>query len=387
MLMNSTALERVSLVHDWLTGMRGGEKCLESACVRWPNAKLYTLLHTPGSVSGPIEALAPRASWLNRLPRVNRYYRGLLPLMPRAARWPIDNECQLVLSFSHCVAKAAVPPAGVPHVSYCFSPMRYAWHMRESYFTGGKIGGFKAKLLDKFLSRLREWDRRTSDRVTHFVAISQTIQNRIADCYGRDSTVIYPPVDTDFYSPSAVPREDFYLVVSALAPYKRFDLAIEACNRFKKRLVVIGAGQQERQLRSLAGPTVEFLGWQSDEHIRDHFRRAKAVLFPAEEDFGIVPVEAQACGCPVIAFGKGGATETVRPLGSSDPTGVWFHDQTIESVIDAIEVFEANRDRFDPRAARRNALPFRKQRYEDELFHFAETAVFGDEVIPTRRAA
>jgi glycosyltransferase involved in cell wall biosynthesis len=199
--------------------------------------------------------------------------------------------------------------------------------------------------------------------------------------------VICPPVDTEFYTPAAVPREDFYLVVSALAPYKRFDLAIGACEQLGRKLVVIGKGQDLARLKATAGPNVSFLGWQSDEVIRDHLRRAKALLFPGEEDFGIVPLEAQACGCPVIAFGRGGTTETVRPLGDvSEPTGVFFAEQTVESLIDGIERFESDADRFDPRAARRQAVLFRKERFESELFGYLDRVMSGtvDEV---RKAA
>lgn len=375
----------IVLVHDWLTGMRGGEKCLEPACRRWPTAKLFTAFHKRGSVSEPIEALKPHASFLNRLPGSHRYYRYLLPAFPLAANWRIP-ECDLVLSFSHCLAKAARPPIGVPHVSYCFTPMRYAWHMRESYFGRGGFGRLKALALDRLLHRLREWDRRTAERVTHFIAISRTVRDRIRECYGRSSTIISPPVDTEFYAPSYEPRGDFYLVVSAFAPYKRFDLAVEACTRLGRPLVVIGTGQDAAKLQRLAGPTVRFLGWQSNEVIRDHFRRAKALLFPAEEDFGIVPVEAQACGCPVLAFGKGGGAETVRPLGGPEPTGVFFEEQTVDAVIGAIETFERNVDRFDPKAARKQAMPFNAARYERELFDFVDGVLAGA-TKESRRAA
>jgi glycosyltransferase involved in cell wall biosynthesis len=355
---------RVALVHDWLTGMRGGEKCLEPACERYPDASLFTLLYQQGKVSPAIERLKPQASILNRFPGWPKYYRYLLPLMPAAARWPIPHDTELVLSFSHCVAKAALPPPGVPHICYCFTPMRYAWHMRESYFRNR----MKAAALDLFLKRLRNWDRATSNRVTHFIAISRTIQDRIRECYGRESVVIYPPVDTEFYTPADVPREDYYLVISALAPYKRFDLAVEACSKLGRKLVVIGTGQEAAKLKVLAGPTVQFLGWQSDDSIRDHLRRCAAVLFPAEEDFGIVPVEAQACGAPVIAFGKGGAAETII----DKETGLFFHEQSVDAVLDAIERFERERSGFDPVAARRNAEPFGKARYERELFGYVD---------------
>lgn len=374
---------RVVLVHDWLTGMRGGEKCLEPLARRWPAARLVTLLHRRGSVSPAIERLRVRPSWLNRLPGVGRYYRYLLPLMPFAAGWKV-TDADLVVSLSHCVAKSARPPRGVPHVCYCFTPMRYAWHMKEAYF---RKRGLKAAAIDRLLSAIRDWDRRTADRVTHFVAISRTVQDRIRECYGRDSVVICPPVDTDFYTPAAVPREDFYLVVSALAPYKRFDLAIEACSRLGRKLVVIGSGQDAAKLRATAGPGVAFLGWQPDDVIRDHLRRAKALLFPGEEDFGIVPLEAQACGCPVIALGRGGATETVRPLGeAADPTGVFFGEQTADAVVEAVERFERGADRFDPRVARRQAVLFRKERFESELFGYLDRVVTG-EPADVRKAA
>ena len=358
-------MSRVALVHDWLTGMRGGEKCLEPAARLWPAAPLFTLLHKPGAVSPVIENRPVHASILNRLPGWPQYYRWLLPLMPLAASWRIPAETKLVLSFSHCVAKAAKPPAGVPHVCYCFSPMRYAWHMRESYFRGG----LKAKLLGVILKRLRNWDRRTANRVTHFVAISKTIQQRIRECYGRESVVIYPPADTHFYTPSDAKREDFYLVVSALAPYKRFDLAIAACENLGRKLVVIGSGQEGKKLKAAAGANTTFLGWQPDEVIRDHYRRCRAVLFPAEEDFGIVPVEAQACGAAVIAFGKGGATETVI----DGTTGVFFEEQTVEAVIAGIEAFE--RMQLDPAACRANAEPFGTERFERELFRYVDSVM------------
>jgi glycosyltransferase involved in cell wall biosynthesis len=362
---------RVALFHDWLTGMRGGEKCLEALCRRWPQARLHTLIHAAGRVSPSIERLTIRTSFLQRFPGVSNYYRYLLPLMPFAANWRTP-ACDLVVSMSHCVAKAAKAPAGVPHVCYCFTPMRYAWHLREAYL-GGRFGRLKSAVVDRLLASIREWDRLTANRVTHFIAISRTVQGRIEDCYDRHSVVIYPPVDTDFYTPSDSEREDYYLVVSAMAPYKRIDLAIDACRRLGRKLVVIGAGQDSARLRALAGPDVDFLGWQSNETIRTHLRRCRALLFPGEEDFGIVPVEAQACGAPVIALGVGGATETVLPLGRSPtPTGVFFPDQSVEALIESIERFERHNDSFQPGAMRRQALRFNQTRYERELFGYLD---------------
>jgi glycosyltransferase involved in cell wall biosynthesis len=375
------------LVHDWLTGMRGGEKCLEVLCRHWPEAPLFTLLHKPGTVSSVIERRPVHTSFLHRLPAVHRYYRYLLPLMPAAvAGWRLP-ECDLVLSLSHCAVKAVRPPPGVPHVCYCFTPMRYAWHQRSAYFGPERLGKLRNLLGDGLLALLRSWDRRTAERVTHFLAISRTVQERIAECYGRSSEVIYPPVDTEFYCPAPVAREGYYLVVSALAPYKRIDLAIAACNRLRRPLIVIGRGQDERRLQKLAGPTVHFLGWRPNAVIRDHYRLCRALLFPGEEDFGIVPVEAQACGTPVIAYGRGGATETViPPERGREPTGLWFEEQTPDCLAAAIESFEVCQEDFSPGAARRQAQGFDERRFEDELFAYLETVLKPGQM-PSRQAA
>ncbi|HYV34896.1 MAG TPA: glycosyltransferase [Gemmataceae bacterium] len=382
--MDATGDTRIALVHDWLTGMRGGEKCLEMMCQRWPEAPLYTLLHKRGSVSPVIENRPIHASFSRFFPKAERYYRYLLPLMPAAARWNIP-ACDLVISVSHCVAKAATPPPGTPHLCYCLTPMRYAWHMRNAYFAqAGKLN-LKSHMRDWLLNRLRHWDRRTAERVTHFVAISKTVQRRIAECYGRESRVIYPPVDTDFYCPAPVSREDFYLVVSAFAPYKRIDLAVEACRRLGRPLVIIGTGQDEKRLRDIAGPQVRFLGWQSDDVIREQMRRCRALLFPGEEDFGIVPVEAQACGAPVIALGRGGAVETV--LTGSDATGVLFKEQSVECLAEAMVEFERGKDSFSPVAARRHALRFQKRRFADEFFGLVTDIIARKQSIEQRDAA
>jgi glycosyltransferase involved in cell wall biosynthesis len=385
--MEGMGAPRVVLVHDWLTGMRGGEKCLECLCRRWPEAPLFTLLHQPGSVSRLIECRPVQTSFLQHLPGVEHYYRYLLPLMPAAAAgWRLPPS-DLVLSLSHCVAKAVQPPRGVPHVCYCFTPMRYAWHQQGAYFGQQRLGQLRARVVDCILELLRRWDRHTATRVTHFVAISRTVQERIAECYGRRSAVIYPPVDTDFYFPAPVPRERYYLAVSAFAPYKRLDLAIEACNRLRRDLVILGNGQDEARLRSLAGPTIQFQGWQPDTTVRDHMRRCQALLFPGEEDFGLVPVEAQACGTPVLAFGRGGATETVVPPGSRcEPTGLWFKEQTPECLAAAIEAFEGREGDFSQTAVRRQALRFSTRRFEEEFTAYL-TPLLQPPQVTTRWAA
>lgn len=354
---------RVALVHDWLTGLRGGEKCLEVLCRAFPRATLYTLIHRRGSTSPAIESMAIRTSPLQRVPGVFRYYRHMLPLMPMAAGlWRIKNV-DLVISLSHCVAKSVQPPPGVPHVCYCFTPMRYAWQGRDAYLEGWSDRPLRRALARSLLDRLRDWDRSTARRVTEFVAISETIRERIAVCYRRDSRIIPPPVDTDFYTPGpdASRREDFYLVVSALVPYKKIDHAVKACSRLGRRLIVIGAGPERAGLEAVAGPSVEFLGWQPDEVIRDHYRRCRALLFPGEEDFGIVPVEAMACGAPVLALGRGGAAETV-----DERTGRLFDQAGSAGVASAITGWEAEGCPHDPARARRvaesYALPVFRER-------------------------
>ena len=359
---------RINLIHDWLTGLRGGEKCLDVLARAWPHARLNTLIHRLGKTTPAIDALKPQTPWVGKLPSVHQYYRYLLPILPSVADWSWNlRETDLVVSFSHCVAKGARAPRGVPHVSYCFTPMRYAWQMRGEYFASkGLLGGVRDHLLD----RVRAWDLASAERVTHFIAISNTIQQRIRDCYNRDSVVIYPPVDTDYYTPAnpgeePPVREDFYLVVSALAPYKKVDHAIKACARLGRQLVVIGSGQDAARLGRIAGPSTRMLGWQSDAQIRDHLRRCKALLFPGEEDFGIVPLEAQACGAPVVALGRGGATETVVPS-----TGVLYPEPTENGLVEAILEFEKQQLDFDPSAARVQALRFTTERYRRELLNY-----------------
>ena len=378
---------RIALVHDWLTGMRGGEKCLEVICRRFPDAQLFTLLHAEGSTSPEIERMDIRTSFLQRIPGVERHYRKLLPLMPSAVqRLALPDDIDLVLSFSHAVAKSIPVPAGIPHVCYCFTPMRYAWHMRADYVAPPAGAGQGSTILSGRITRaslaaakklvldsIRDWDRDTSDRVTHFVAISKTIAQRIEDAYGRPSRIIHPPVDTNFYTPAEVDREDFYLCVTALVPYKRIDLAIAACERLGKRLVVIGSGPEADALREKAGPRVEFLGWRSNEEIRDYLRRCRALLFPGHEDFAIVPVEAQACGAPVIAFAAGGATETIVAANDRLPgTGRFFTEQSVESLVDAMQWLEDHPQQFSPQLARENSLRFTVEQYEESLVAYLD---------------
>ena len=343
---------KVALVHDWLTGMRGGEKCLEVLCRAFPDAKLHTLIHARGTLSPSIEAMTIRPSPLQRVPGILKHYRHFLPAMPWATRsWDV-GDVDLVVSLSHCVAKMVRVPAGVPHVCYCFTPMRYAWDGRDAYLASWADRPVRRALAGAILNRLRRLDRVTSSRVSHFVAISRTIEDRISRCYDRASQVIQPPVDVEFYVPAALdlPREDYYLCVSALVPYKRIEQAIIAATAAGKRLVIIGSGPEKARLEALAGPNVSFLGWQPDEVIRDHYQRARALLFPGEEDFGIVPIEALACGCPVIALDRGGVAETV-----DDAVGRVYAEPSANALREAVEAWEADGCPHDPAVARSRA--------------------------------
>jgi glycosyltransferase involved in cell wall biosynthesis len=372
---------RIALVHDWLTGMRGGEKCLEVLCQAFPRATLYTLIHRRGSVSPTIESMAIHTSLLQRVPGVFRHYRHLLPVMPLATRgWRVKNV-DLVVSLSHCVAKAVMVPAGVPHVCYCFTPMRYAWQGRDTYLEAWSGRPLRRSVARLLLGQLRQWDRTTASRVTHFVAISHTVRQRVADCYGRESRVIQPPVNVAFYTPGSdhLPRDGAYLVVSALVPYKRIDQAVSACSLSGRRLIVIGEGPERARLEASAGPTVQFLGWQPDEVIRNHYRRCRALLFPGEEDFGIVPVEALACGAPVIALGRGGAAETI-----DDTVGRTYDEPTAEALLAAIDGWEAEGCSHDASHARRRSEAFAVPLFRKRLLEFlAEVvAIKGSETIP-----
>ena len=357
---------KVALVHDWLTGMRGGERCLEVFCELFPDADLFTLLHVPASVSPVIERRRIVTSFIQRLPGVARGYRRYLPLFPFAiSRFDLRGY-DLVLSSSHAVAKSVRVPAGTLHVCYCFTPMRYVWDLYDDYF--GRSASIATRLVMPFLAAwLRRWDRRTAARVDHFVAISHFVADRIERAYGRTADVIYPPVEVSRFRIDETPG-DYYLVVSALAPYKRVDVAILAANRLERRLLVVGTGTEERRLRPLAGPLVEFLGGCSDLEIADLYAGCRALLFPTMEDFGITPLEAMASGRPVIALGQGGALETVVPPGGSEPpTGIFFGRQTVEELMLAIRDFERHPGRFEPKALRRRAETFDRPVFKERV--------------------
>jgi glycosyltransferase involved in cell wall biosynthesis len=302
---------KVGLVHDWLTGMRGGERVLEVLCECFPQASLHTLLHVPGTVSPTIERHRPQTSFLQQIPGIARLYRHLLPLYPLAIETLDVGTPDLVISTSHCAAKSVPTRPGTRHLCYCFTPVRYAWDQFDAYFGPERVGRVRSAVMRRLLDRFARWDQRTSVRPDRYVAISQYVARRIGRYYNRRSAVVYPPVDTKYFTPGTAGREGFALVVSALVPYKRVDVAVGACRKLGVPLRIVGQGPEARALSRLGGPGVEFLGGLVDADVREMYRRAAVVLLPGEEDFGLVPVEAQACGTPVVALARGGATETV----------------------------------------------------------------------------
>lgn len=362
---------RIAIIHDWLTGMRGGEKCLEVFCELFPKATVFTLIHKKGSVSDRIEAMDIRTSWLQYLPGVSRNYRNFLPFFPSAIESFDLSGYDLVLSSSHCVAKGVKSPKGALHICYCYTPVRYAWNMFDEYF--GSENPVKKALIGGVLKRLKKWDLASNKRIDYFLAISDNVKNRIRDFYGRASDIIYPPVDVASHEGSGGDK-GYYLIVSALVPYKRVDLAVKAFNESGKRLVVIGEGSDTAKLSKAAGDNITFLGWAGAEGLREHYSNCRALIFPGEEDFGIVPLEAQAHGKPVIAYGKGGVLETVVPFegravtsNQKPVTGVFFAEQTVGALNEAVDIFEKNIDKFDPAAIRENALRFGRDRFKKEI--------------------
>ena len=356
---------RVALVHDWLTGMRGGEKVLEAIAEIFPDATIHTLLHVKGTVSPALEAHPERRSFVQWLPAAARRYRSYLPLFPTAIEQFDFDPYDLVISTSHCAAKSVVVPGRARHICYCHSPMRYAWDQFESYFGEAQVGRTRSRLLRPVLARLARWDRDTADRVDRYVANSHYVAGRIRRYYNRGSTVVYPPVDTAYYRPEpARPAESFFLAVSALVPYKRLDVAIRACARVGAPLTIVGKGPEEVRLRQTAESVkadVEFTGWLGDTEIRDLYRRCQAALMPGVEDFGMVPVEAQACGRPVVALAEGGAVESVV----DGTTGVLVQDPSVEAFADGLR--RVSSSIFDSGAIRRHAESFGKARFQEQF--------------------
>jgi glycosyltransferase involved in cell wall biosynthesis len=373
---------KVALVHDWLTGYRGGERVLHHLACRFPDADLFTLVHEPGCVPREIESRRIFTSPLDRLPGRASHYRKLLPLFPWAIRRFDLTGYDLVLSTSHAVAKSVRIPKGVAHVDYCFTPMRYVWDHVDTYLGSG----LKRFLAQPLVAALRRFDARTSgeESVTRFVAISTDVASRIQRHYGRSAQIVPPPIDLSWIETASDKAEDYYLLVGGFVPYKREDLAIEAFRRLDRRLIIVGDGPTRGRLERDAPSNVEFTGRVDEPTLARHYRSCRALLYPQHEDFGLVAVEAQGAGRPVIGLAKGGLIDTVRPLESADsqhlsdpagPTGVFFAEQTPAALCEAIERFEKAEHLFVPQTIRLWAERFSPARFDEALDREIEMAM------------
>jgi glycosyltransferase involved in cell wall biosynthesis len=366
---------KIAVVHDWLDTWRGGERVLAQILRIYPEADLFALVDflSPADRRA-LDGRRARTSFLQRVPFAKAGFRLLLPLFPRAVESLDVAAYDLVISSSHAVAKGVRTHRRQVHVCYCYTPMRYAWDLREQYLSqSGLDHGIRSLAANALLARLRRWDRAASERVDHFVAISAHIAARIRRCYGRDATVIYPPV-TVAHRDAAPRRESSYLTVSQLVPYKRVDLLIEAFRRMPEReLVVIGDGPLRRNLQARAPANVRMLGWLPEAERDAWLARARAFVFAAEEDFGIAPLEAQAFGTPVIAYAGGAARETIAGLDADAPAGLLFRDQSVPAIVDAVGEFERDPGRFTADACRTNARRFGVERFRNEFANFVAT--------------
>ena len=372
-----SAAQRVALVHDWLTGMRGGERVLERVARCFPKADLFTLVWRRGAVSAELERHRIRTSFLDRFPAADTHYRWFLPLFPRAIESLDLSGYDAVVSVSHAVAKGARARRGAPHLSIVLTPMRYVWDLEAQYFPPGRFPWPLSAYVRRTCGRLREWDRATARRPSSLVAISQHVAERIRRHWGRDSHVLYPHVDIERFSPRSGERA-YYLLAGAFAPYKRLDLALAAFARLGRPLLVVGGGQEEANLHALAPRGTEFRSGVTDAELARLLAGARALLFPGEEDFGIMPLEAMASGTPVIAFGRGGALETVGRGAAPDalakvaagglarvPGGMLFGTQTADAVAAAVAAFE--KESFDPAVLVELARPFSGERFDAEI--------------------
>lgn len=355
-----------ALIHDWLKDFGGAERCVESFTNIWNDFDVYSLIDYLNDEDREtiLKGKKAHTSFVQNLPKAKNKYRNYLPLFPLAIEQHDLSSYDVVLSSSHAVAKGVLTHSNQLHISYVHTPIRYAWDLYHQYLhESGLDKGLKGKFAKYFLHKIRMWDISTANRVDYYIANSYYIARRIKKVYGKESTVIYPPVDVVRFKLCEA-KEEFYFTASRMVPYKKIDLIVEAFSKTDKKLVVIGAGPDMEKIKSKAGSNIEILGFQSDEVLLDYMQRAKAFVFAAEEDFGIVPVEAQACGTPVICLGRGGTKETVI----DGTTGVHFYNQTVGELLSAIKKFEEYD--FDYAAIRNHALKFSKERFEKEIEDF-----------------
>ena len=359
----------IGIVADWLVGFAGAERVIAEFIHLFPASDIYSVVDFLSDDSRHyFQDKKATTSFIQRLPGAKKKYQTYLPLMPLAIEQLDVTQHDVVLSSSHAVAKGVLTGPDQLHISYVHSPIRYAWDFQHQYLReSGLDKGLKGKLARWMLHNIRMWDYRTANGVDHFIANSHFIARRIKKVYGRDADVIYPPVDVDRFTLQEK-KDDFYFTASRMVPYKRIDLIVEAFSRMpEKKLVVIGDGSEMAKIKSKATANVEILGYQPNDVMEDYMRRAKAFVFAAEEDFGITPVEAQACGTPVIAFGKGGALETIRPYGEEYPTGLFFYEQSVDAIVEAVESFDIIGHDILPIDCRTNATRFSAERFRKEL--------------------
>ncbi len=366
---------KTAIIHEWLVNYAGSERVIEQMLQVYPEADLFSIIDfLPQDQRGFIQNKKVTTSFIQHIPMAKNKYRQYLSLMPMAIEQFDLSGYDLVLSSSHAVAKGVLTGPDQLHISYVHTPIRYAWDLQHQYLKeSGLNKGLKGWLAKRMLHDIRLWDYRTANGVDAFIANSKFIARRIWKVYRRESTVIYPPVDVDTFSPGKI-KEDFYFTASRLVPYKKMDLVVEAFSQMPdKKLIVIGDGPDFNKVKMKAGSNVQMLGYQPASLMREYMQKARAFIFAAEEDFGITPVEAQACGTPVIAYGKGGVLESIQGLDSDMPTGVFFPEQTVEAIKKAVGYFETAEGNISPQACRENALRFSPSRFRREFKEYVES--------------
>lgn len=369
---------KIAIVCDWLVTYAGAEKVLEQMLNVFPEADLFAVVDfLPEGQRDFIKNKKVTTTFIQNLPRARKKYRNYLPFMPIAIEQLDLSGYDVVISSSHCVAKGVLTGPDQIHISYVHSPVRYAWDLQHQYLReAGLTHGLKSKIARLIMHYMRIWDTRTSNGVDYFIANSHFIARRIWKCYRREAEVIYPPVDVDKFT-FCDKKEDFYLTASRMVPYKKMDLIVEAFSKMPdKQLIVIGQGPDFNKIKKLAGPNVKLMGYQPDSVLQDYMQRAKAFIFAAEEDFGITPVEAQACGTPVIAYGKGGPLETVRGYGkAAKPTGIFFYKQKVQDLMDAVISFEKTAENLSAKNCRENAERFAIPVFRKNFQNFVESVI------------
>lgn len=377
---------KIAIVCDWLITLGGAERVLKELLTLFPNADIFSTLDFLSDQDKQRLNLSQKliqTSFLQKLPFSKKYYRQLLPLMPFAIEQFDLGDYDLVISSSHAIAKGIIPHPNQLHISYVHSPMRYAWDFQFQYLKQSKLDkawyGWIARYL---LHKLRTWDALSSLRVDHFIANSKFIAKRIEKAYKRKSTVIHPPVDNDFFSyDPSVSKSSFYLAAGRLVAYKRFDLIVDAFNQMPdKKLLIVGCGEEFKKLKAHAAPSIQFITEASDAELRDYLRQARAFIFAAQEDFGILPLEAQGCGTPVIAYGQGGALETINPYPLPNPTGLFFQEQSSAAIQEAIHLFEAHESEFKPDICEQHARQFSPAIFRQHIQSFCDEVIQSNQI-------